>query len=324
MTDCAVTGRVPKATGAEGVSCTPTMMAFIFLPMSSVIAVCYVIFAIVFVTGLVSIFLRRSWQDLPGIDKAVLLGPIFYGAPLAAFGTEHFTLARGVAMLVPQWIPWHLFWTYLIGACFIAAGFSLVTGIQSRLTAGLLAITFFLFVALMDAPAWAHHPRNWISTVLMLRQLAFSGGALALYASLAGGVRKEGSGISAAIARYFVAVPVVVYAVEQFLHPDHVPGIPLEKLTPGYVPAHAVWSYVCAVIFVIAAILLLVGKKTRLAALSLGLTVLLVELIVYLPIAVVERSTLEGFNYMADTLMFCGALLLLARAMPISASSPSS
>jgi len=42
-----------------------------------------------------------------------------------------------------------------------------------------------------------------------------------------------------------------------------------------------------------------------------------VELAVYVPIGVVERGSLDnGFNYMADTLMFCGALLLLAGSMP--------
>jgi hypothetical protein len=40
-------------------------------------------------------------------------------------------------------------------------------------------------------------------------------------------------------------------------------------------------------------------------------------LIVYLPIGVVDRASLgNGFNYVADTLMFCGAVLLLAGAMP--------
>ena len=61
---------------------------------------------------------------------------------------------------------------------------------------------------------------------------------------------------------------------------------------------------------------MLVGKKTRAAAVWLGLTVLFVVLVVYVPIAVVERANLEGFNYLADTLMYCGAILLLAGAMP--------
>jgi hypothetical protein len=44
--------------------------------------------------------------------------------------------------------------------------------------------------------------------------------------------------------------------------------------------------------------------------------VLFVELVVYVPIAVVERGSLKGFNFLSDTLMFCGAVLLVAGAMP--------
>jgi hypothetical protein len=46
------------------------------------------------------------------------------------------------------------------------------------------------------------------------------------------------------------------------------------------------------------------------------LTVILVELAVYVPIAWAERASLEGLNYFFDTLMFGGTVLLLAGAMP--------
>ena len=53
----------------------------------------------------------------------------------------------------------------------------------------------------------------------------------------------------------------------------------------------------------------MVGKKTRLAATWVGLAALLVELVIYVPIGVVDRASLgNGFNYVADTLMFCGTL----------------
>ena len=85
-----------------------------------------------------------------------------------------------------------MFWAYFVGACFIAAALSLVTKIQARLAASLLALTFFLFVVLMDAPGWAQDPQNRFALALMLRELSFSGGPLALAASL------SGSGASAA------------------------------------------------------------------------------------------------------------------------------
>jgi uncharacterized membrane protein YphA (DoxX/SURF4 family) len=277
----------------------------------------YLVGGAVVAMWIVATVLRDDWSKARGFDKLILLGPIFYAAPLAAFGTEHFTRAETIASIVPAWIPWHQFWAYFVGACFIAAAVSLATGIQTRLSASLLCMTFFLFVVLMDAPAWAQDPRDRVALALALRELSFSGGALALAASLTQPSRERERDILATIARYFIAIPVLVYSFEQFMHGDGVPGVPLELVTPDYVYGHAIWTYMAAVVYALAGTLLLVGKKTRAAATWLGLTVLFLELVVYVPIGVVQRASIDaGFNYLADTLMFCGALLLLAGAMP--------
>ena len=153
--------------------------AMVFLAIPSTVIWSYCVGGVVLAIGLVTIFVRGDWQKARGLDKLILFGPLFYAAPIAAFGTEHFTLTAAIASIVPQWIPWHLFWAYFVGACFIAAALSLVTGIRTRLSAGLLALTFFLFEVLMDTPAWAHPPRNQIALTLMLRELSFGGGPLA-------------------------------------------------------------------------------------------------------------------------------------------------
>lgn len=290
------------------------VMALVTIP--SEVRWSYFVGGTVFAIGLVTIFLRGDWQKAKGFDKLILFGPLFYAAPIAAFGTEHFTITRIIASLVPKWIPWHLFWAYFIGACFIAAALSLVTKIQPRLSASLLALTFFLFVTTMDAPGWARNPGNRFALALMLRELSFSGGPLALAASLSDQGRERGARVFATIARYFIAIPVLYYSVEQFLHADHVPGIPLERVTPPWVFGHATWTYLTAAVYAVTGTLLLVGKKTRAAATWTGLIVLLGILVVYVPIAVVQHSDLEGMNYFFDTLMFGGTVLLLAGAMP--------
>jgi uncharacterized membrane protein len=277
----------------------------------------YFVGGVVLAIGLVAIFFHGDWQKARGFDKLILFGPLFYAAPIAAFGTEHFTVTEAIASIIPAWIPWHQFWAYFIGACFIAAALSLVTRIQARLSASLLALTFFLFVVLMDAPSWAHHPGNRFAPTLALRELSFSGGALALAASLTEQWRQRGTHILATIARHFVAIPVLFFSFEQFRYGNHVPGIPLKPVTPEWIYGHAIWTYLAAVVYAFAGTLLLVGRKTRAAATWLGLTVLFVELVVYVPIGIVERASLNnGINYVADTLMFCGAVLLLAGAMP--------
>ena len=273
----------------------------------------YVAFGVVLAIGLVTILIRGDWHKARGFDRLILFGPLFYAAPLAAFGTEHFTLTKVIASFVPAWIPWHLFFAYFVGVCFIAAALSIATRVQARVAASLLALTFFLFVVLMDAPGWFRHPENRFALALALRELSFSAGALALAASLTEEGRTRE--ILAAIARYFLAIAVLFYSFEQFMHGDHVAGVPLERLTPTYVFGHSIWTYLAAAVYAVAGVLLLVGKKTRASATWLGLAVLFIELAVYVPIAIVERASLEGFNYMADTLMFGGAVLLVAGAM---------
>jgi uncharacterized membrane protein YphA (DoxX/SURF4 family) len=293
---------------------SPSVAALMGIPGPVIWA--YFAGGVVLATGLAVIFLRGDWQKAREFDKLILFGPLFYAAPLATFGTEHFTGTKSIAALVPAWIPWHLFWAYFVGACFIAAAFSLVTRVQARLAASLLALTFFLFVVLMDAPAWAHSPHDRFILAVALRELSFSGGALALTASLTRQHNARGAHMVATIARYFISVPVLFYSFEQFMHGNYVPGIPLNLVTPQGIYGHAIWTYLAAVVYAVAGVLLLVGSKTRRAAAWLGLTVLFVVVVVYVPFGIMELASIEGVNFLADTLMYCGAVLLLAGAMP--------
>ncbi len=286
------------------------VMALVTIP--SEVRWSYLVGGTIFAIGLITMVLRGDWQKAQGLDKLILFGPLFYAAPIAAFGTEHFTINKIIASMVPKVVPWHVFWAYFIGACFIAAGVSLVTKIQTRLSASLLALTFFIFVALMDAPGWARNPGNRFALALLLRELSFGAGPLALAASLS----NKGRHIFITIARYIIAVAVLYYSVQQFLHADHVPGIPLEMVTPGYIFGHATWTYLTAAVYAVTGVLLMIDKKTRAAATWTGAIILIGILIVYVPIAIVEHADLEGLNYFFDTLMFGGTVLLLASALP--------
>ena len=98
----------------------------VLLAIPSEVIWSYFVGGVVLAIGLVAIFFRSDWQKARGFDKLILFGPLFYAAPLAAFGT--------IASLVPAWIPWHQFWACMVGACFIAAALSMVTKIQVRLS----------------------------------------------------------------------------------------------------------------------------------------------------------------------------------------------
>ena len=104
---------------SDGLGNSSVALALVVIPREVNWAYCA--FGVVLAIGLVAILRRGDWQKARGLEKLILLGPVFYAAPLAAFGTEHFTLAKAVASLIPAWIPWHMVWVYLVGTCFIAA-----------------------------------------------------------------------------------------------------------------------------------------------------------------------------------------------------------
>ena len=112
-----------------------------------------------------------------------------------------------------------------------------------------------------------------------------------------------------------MGIPSLFYGVEHLLHPAYVPGIPLQKLTAEWIHGRIFLSYFVGVILIFAGVCLLVNKKARMAATSLGLTILLTVLWIYLPMLLAAPTDVVALNYFFDTLLFCGAILLLANAM---------
>ena len=278
----------------------------------------YVCALLLFIIGLIKIFGELPQEH--GVDKVMPFGRLFFAIPLAVFGSEHFTLTEGIARLVPRWIPAHTFWVYLVGLAFLCAALSMVVLVQARLAAALVGMTLLIFVLVMDIPAAVANPHNRFFWALALRQLAFSGGAFALAMSPRSTRPRQPSSAQppaalAALPRFFVGIASLFYGVEHLLHPEYVPGVPLQKLTPEWIPGRIFLSYFVGVILILAGVCLLVNKKTRMAATFLGLTILLTVLWIYLPMLLRAPTDLVALNFFFDTLLFCGAIMLLANAM---------
>ena len=277
----------------------------------------YVCAFLVFIIGLIKIVGELSQQH--GVNKIMPFGRLFFAIPLAVFGSEHFTITANVATLVPSWIPWHTFWVYLVGVAFICAALSIAVNVKARLAAALVGMTMLIFVFAMDMPAAVASPGNRFFWALALRELAFSGGAFA-FAMRPLGTRPSqtptwSTAILAAIPRFFVGIPSLVYGVLHLLHPTHVPGVPLQLVTPDWIPGRIALSYFVGVILILAGVCLLVNKKARIAATTLGLTILLTVFWIYLPMLVAAPTDIVALNYFFDTMLFCGAILMLANAI---------
>ena len=258
--------------------------------------------------------LRKEFARNRGLNKIILLGPVFIAIPVAAFGVQHFTAAQFIARMVPRWIPGHMFWTLLVGVCLIAAALSIAARRYSWLSSALLGVMIFLFVCLISVPAIAGAPRDRLLWAVGLRDLAFSACAFSLAASHKEAWRQRDRVLT--LARFIVAVAITFFGVEQVLHPEFAPGVPLTKLTPLWVPAHLLWGYATGAVFVVGGVCLLIKKQARLAATWLGLVTLLLVVIIYVPIVVADPSDIgNAFNYLVDTLLLSGTLLALAGAL---------
>jgi uncharacterized membrane protein YphA (DoxX/SURF4 family) len=102
----------------------------------------------------------------PRQHKTILLGRWIFAISMVIFGIQHFMYLTFIATLIPAWIPGHLFWVYLTGTGFIAAGVTIITGVLARLGSTSLGIMFLLWVLLLHAPRVAaalHNGDEWSS-----------------------------------------------------------------------------------------------------------------------------------------------------------------
>ncbi len=271
------------------------------------------------------IIVRKGFAAAVALDKLIILGPVFVAAPLATFAAEHFTLGRLMAGGIPAWMPAHVFWIYFVGVALLAAALSLDMRKYLRWSAPLLTVLFLIFVLFIHLPNAVSHPKNRIFWVLVCRETSFAAGALALTAVTIREGRARLSERLTIVARIVFAVVLLFFGVENILHPECAPGVPLEKLTPAWVPLPHLWAYLVGLLLLVAGVGLLLKKRTRLLAAIVGLAMTALTVFLYAPILATDRGTaqvIEGINYVADTLLFAGTALLVATAMRKDTSEP--
>ena len=265
--------------------------------------------------------LRKEIAAARGWDKFIALGCVFLAVPLAVFGTDHICGPEPIQGIIPAWMPGHLFWTYFVGCALIAAGTSLIARKVVRLSSTLLGLMFFLFVCMMHIPNTLAEPGNRFAWAVTVRDLSFAGSSWALAGLYSHASSPHLSKWMISFGRITVAMAAIYYALEHFLHPEFAPGFPSEEQTPLWVPFPRVWGYLAGAILLAAGIGLALNKRPRLAAVSFGALMTVLTLFLYLPMLILARggSLLEinqGLDNVFDTLLFAGAALVVAAALP--------
>ena len=292
------------------------MLAAFFVMSRTVVSMCSVGILLFLIA------LRAAKTDMArarGLDKIVALSNLCFAIPLAVFGAEHLSGAKFIMLSVPSYMPWRLFWAYFVGFALLAASLSMATKIQVRWSGLLFGIMMVIFVAMVHIPRVLANPIDRIPWVIVVREMSFAGGAWLLAGNAMSG---PGKSRLITVGRVLIAIAAIFYGVEHFLHPAGCPGVPLEKLMPAWIPGRLLIGYLTGAILLVAGASILLARKTRIAATYLGIWIVLLVLFIYGPILIAQMSDpstavkVEGINYIADTLLFAGAILALAGATP--------
>src|SRR5579859_4238001 len=285
----------------------------------------------------IAIFLIGLWaakSDIAqarGLDKIVALANLCYAVPLAVFGTLHLFAPEFVKDLVPRYMPGRMFWVYFVGCALIAASLSIVTKIGVRWSGLLVGIMMFLFVAMLYLPGGlrqmhAHIPwaRSRFTWTIVCRESSFGGAGWLLAAIAKNGWRGPVKTTLLTVARIMIALAAIFFGIQHFLHPMGLPGVPLQREMPAWVPGRVLIDYVTGAALLACGVSILLNRKARTVAACVGGWLLLMVLVIYGPVLIAALSDphievqVEGINYFADTLFFAGVILAAASAAPRS------
>lgn len=113
-----------------------------------------------------------------------------FGICLLAFGAAHVIYMKETAAMVPAWLPpAQDTWAYITGACDIAAGLALISGLQAWLAAYLVTAMFAVFGALVWAPLLADKSGDHMTWAGNAINLALIGAAWVVADAAAGRAR---------------------------------------------------------------------------------------------------------------------------------------
>lgn len=260
-------------------------------------------------------------RDLVGAESSSAarvraFGPVFIAAAIATFSGEHFTDAVDLVRLVPHWLPIRIGITYVVGVALLAAGVSLAVRRATRWSTVLLAVLFALFVLLIYLPSAMRHPRLHIVWIFPFREGTFAVAAFSIFVIDARPAWSDGY---SAFVRYWAAFVSLFYGALNLSFPQYAPGVPSEVTTATWVPFPRAIAYVTGAVLLALGAAALVRKTAAAAAITgVGILMTVLAIALYGPAFFFARGAgqvVTAINFVADTLLFAGSMLVMARLL---------
>lgn len=316
----------------------PAILAAFFETSHTAVAMCSAGIAILLIGAWAA---KKEIIAARGLDKIVALSNLCFAAPLAVFGMLHLFAPDFVKGLVPPYMPGRMFWVYFVGCALIAASLSIATKIAVRWSGLLVGIMMFMFVAMLYLPSGLRHMHAFANAVtaniayrqegnglarftwtIVFRESSFGAAAWLLAATAANGWRGLTKDTLITVGRIVIALAAIFFGIQHFPHHMGLPGVPLRKEMPAWVPARAIIDYVTGAALLACGVSILLNRKVRTVAASVAAWILLLIVVIYGPVMIAALGApelevkVEGINYFADTLLFAGVILALASATP--------
>jgi uncharacterized membrane protein len=143
-------------------------------------------------------------------------------------------------------------------------------------------------------------------------------GALALFAVEVRNRWRRASNTIASIARVWTGMVLVFYGVEHLLYPRLSPGVPDSRATSTWVPFPLAIAYLTGILLIGFGGAMLWRKYSGPAAALAGLLMAVLTVALYVPEYFLARTVpqyVEALNFVFDTLLFSGMLLVVAEAI---------
>jgi uncharacterized membrane protein YphA (DoxX/SURF4 family) len=103
---------------------------------------------------------RSPYINIRFINIFLAAGCLLLALFFIGCGYAHFKWADGVQFLIPEYIPFRLFWTYFCGVCLVAGGVGILIPKTRRLAALLSGIMVSGWFLLLHIPRFVANPSD--------------------------------------------------------------------------------------------------------------------------------------------------------------------
>jgi uncharacterized membrane protein len=253
-----------------------------------------------------------------------LSGRILLALPMLIYPFFHFIDLPCVEAIVPPWIPWHALWTCFTAITIFAAGISILAGRYTKLAVTLLGIEILLFCLLIHLFLLLRlHGDAWASSAMFgdlpsrlmnaPKDLGMAGACFILAGSLRGDTEHRRGNWLLIAGQAIFSVSIIALGALHFFYPDFAPGVePMQASIAFLLPGSRFFAYLTGIEFIVIIGCITMKKHARLAAVILGFTILIFDVLVWGPRLI--HNPMEMFGPWLKDIGLAGDAFLLADA----------